>query len=530
MCPRTAPRRTGTAKSSRCQELRRPSLGSDGGEADRPVLRHQDEIHSVAFSQDGALVVTASKDKTVRLWDALTGDPVGRPMLHPSVVKYAVFTPDSRRIVTGSDDASVRVWDALGGDVIVGPFQEGQRLDLMLLSEDGRRLLTVAFTRGVVWDVLTGKPLVSSITTRENQSRRPPSAAMKVPRHRFDLGGERARLERRAGKPVGPLLMHNGALRSLDFSPDGRWLLTASHDKTARLWDVATSKQLGTPFQHEDKINSASFSPDGRRIITASDDTTVRVWDVSIGESVATPLRDEYIARSAAFSADGRRLVTASWDDSARVWDVGSGRPLTPPLRHLNDVVAAMFSLTDGGSSRHRLTGRRASGMRARGLRSARRSSTGPDLLLSSARTDGASRPRRPTRRHASGTQHGQRADRAARARPRGQERSLQFGRPVDRHRLGGRHRAYLGSGDRETVGAPLRHLLDVNVAAFSPDGRRLLTASNDRTARVWDTITRAAIGRPLSMPISCWRRHSVPMAVRLSRHPPMAPLGSGTR
>ena len=71
------------------------------------------------------------------------------------------------------------------------------------------------------------------------------------------------------------------------FSPDGARILTASWDKTARLWDGGSGKLLAT-FQHEGAVNSAVFSPDGARILTASADRTARLWDGGSGKLLAT--------------------------------------------------------------------------------------------------------------------------------------------------------------------------------------------------------------------------------------------------
>ncbi len=74
-----------------------------------------------------------------------------------------------------------------------------------------------------------------------------------------------------------------GAVWSAAFSPDGKRIVTASDDKTARIWDAATGKPIGEPLKgHEDTVRSAAFSPDGKRIVTASDDKTARIWDVFV--------------------------------------------------------------------------------------------------------------------------------------------------------------------------------------------------------------------------------------------------------
>ena len=116
------------------------------------------------------------------------------------------------------------------------------------------------------------------------------------------------------------------AVYSAAFSPDGKRIVTASDDKTARIWDAATGKPIGEPLKgHDDVVWSAAFSPDGKRIVTASSDKTARIWDAATGKPIGEPLEghDEDVM-SAAFSPDGKRIVTAS---STRRRASGTPRP-----------------------------------------------------------------------------------------------------------------------------------------------------------------------------------------------------------
>ena len=74
---------------------------------------------------------------------------------------------------------------------------------------------------------------------------------------------------------------------SAQFSPDGKTVVTASGDKTARLWDAASGQELQVLRGHEDSVNSAQFSPDGKTVVTASEDKTARLWDVASGREAA---------------------------------------------------------------------------------------------------------------------------------------------------------------------------------------------------------------------------------------------------
>ena len=117
-------------------------------------------------------------------------------------------------------------------------------------------------------------------------------------------------------------LKHRAPVWSARFSPDGQRVVTASEDRTARVWDAATGQPLTEPVLHKWIVISARFSPDGKRIVTASLDRTARVWDARTGRPLTEPLRHDDWVADAEFSPDGNWVVTASSDGTARVWEL----------------------------------------------------------------------------------------------------------------------------------------------------------------------------------------------------------------
>ncbi|NEQ77959.1 MAG: hypothetical protein F6K23_36090 [Okeania sp. SIO2C9] len=108
---------------------------------------------------------------------------------------------------------------------------------------------------------------------------------------------------------------HDGELRDVVFTPDGKYVATASRDKTARVWDVTTGKQI-TKLHHDGYVNAVEFTPDGKYIATASDDYIARVWDVATSKKI-TKLRHDGSVNAVEFSPGGKYIATASADNTA---------------------------------------------------------------------------------------------------------------------------------------------------------------------------------------------------------------------
>ncbi len=147
-----------------------------------------------------------------------------------------------------------------------------------------------------------------------------------------------------SGKLLATLAGHEGGVEHAAFSPDGQRVVTASDDKTAEVWDTASGKLLATLAGHESRVTHATFSPDGQRVVTASDDDTAKLWEVVSGKLLITLAGHKSYVTHVEFSPDGQRLVTASGDKTARVWETASGKLLATLTGHEREVTHAAFS------------------------------------------------------------------------------------------------------------------------------------------------------------------------------------------
>jgi WD40 repeat protein len=270
---------------------------------------HTGGVFHAVFSPDGWLVVTASDDKTARVWNAANGQLLATLEGHTGSVFHAAFSPDGQRIVTAGVDKTARVWNAANGHLLSkleGHTQGGVQA---AFSPDSQRIVTASYDETArVWNAANGQLLAT-------------------------LEGHTSRVG------LGHIRPGYAA-----FSPDGRHIVTASDDKTARVWNAANGQLLAALEGHTDSVNQAAFSPDGQRIVTASDDKTARVWNAAIGQSVATIEGHTGSVSNGTFSPDGQRIVTASDDKTARVWNAASGQLLAALEGHTMWVRQAAFS------------------------------------------------------------------------------------------------------------------------------------------------------------------------------------------
>jgi WD40 repeat protein len=281
------------------------SVFQEARSADAEILviaGHTERIRAVQFSPDGKRIVTASYDRTARIWDAATGREIMQLSGHTDRLRSASFSPDGRYIVTGSHDKTARIWDATTGQQIRVLTGHTDGVRSAEFSPDGSRVVTASYDQTArVWDVATGKQLQ-------------------------ELRG------------------HTSPVVWASFSPDGQRILTASQDRTARIWEAASGKQLVLLSGHTGQLTSAAFSPDGRHVVTGSFDKTARVWDAVTGQQLTQLSGHTQLLEHIDYSHDGSRILTISDDKTARVWDADTGRQLSLFVGHTEPLTGAAFS------------------------------------------------------------------------------------------------------------------------------------------------------------------------------------------
>jgi WD40 repeat protein len=397
-------------------------LDLTSGSETAQIAGHILSIKTIEFSKNGDKILTTAKyGLTAKIWDSKTG-----ALLNELKDRYdingAIFSPNDESVVTFSNDYAIRVWNSLTGAL---KFEFKNQTDPVIYSPDGMQILTASSSLKL-FDAFTGKPLKdfkgytdrfvfaaltpnrkAIVTSNGNVARiwnaENGSLVTSVQLNNYQFSPDRKKYivpawsreanydihtsahgytvkSSRSKEPTaeicdavtGNLLLvitgHKGTITSAEYSSDGKKIITAATDNSAKIWNAETGELLltlnartnGFAFRfnryyfkdrmegYQQSFRDAQFSPDDKKIITVSRNHTASVWNAYTGKKLFTLKGHTSGHGVILFSPDGKVIVSASHGNKIKIWDAATGELLKVLQGHTNKVISLQFDAGGG--------------------------------------------------------------------------------------------------------------------------------------------------------------------------------------
>jgi WD40 repeat protein/uncharacterized caspase-like protein len=305
---------------------------------------HTDQITSLVYSPDGKKIVTGSNDKTVKIWNASTGElsitlqaqlETWYPMPGNPQVKLA-YSADGVNIATVSDD-TIKIWNVLTGGLRTELNGHTSDITSVAFSPDGLKVLSSSADETArVWDAQTG----TLLETLKGHKSTVASAVFSLDGKKIATAGWdgitkiwNAATGSTIAELSDPDMIATSTMLipspTAEFSTNGKKIVTTSGNNTAKLWNAETGKLLSAlTVSSADYVYTAAFSPNDKLIVTTSTDNRAQIWNAETGSLIFNLSAHTAKITSAAFSPDGKTVLTASLDSKSVLWDINSGKAL----------------------------------------------------------------------------------------------------------------------------------------------------------------------------------------------------------
>jgi len=323
---------------------------------------HKTGVEAVAVAPDGSWLASGGRDGTVRIWDPITREERATLKGHHSGiiarfydtlgVEAVAVAPDGSWLASGGRDRTVRIWDPMTGQKRAtlkksGSQSHGDRIAAIAVAPDGSWLASGS-RNGIVriWNPLTRQGLATL-----KGHRRDVEALAVAPDGSWLASGDRDGIVRIwdlvTGRERMALKGHNGGVRAVTVAPDGSWLASGSGDGMVRIWDPVTGKEQAALHGQKSEVEAVAVAPDGSWLASSGGDGMVRIWDPVAAQERPIVNSHSGNVQTVAIAPDGSWLASGGRDGMVRIWDPVTGQE-SMILRGHNGEVGAVAVAPDG--------------------------------------------------------------------------------------------------------------------------------------------------------------------------------------
>lgn len=430
-------------------------------------LGHSQGVSACCFSPDGKRAISASEDRTLKLWDVAAGECLRTWSGHRRPVNACGFSPDGNIAISASGDHTLRFWSTTTGEGIYTLNAHTHRVLSCTFSPDGKLVASSSWNVIALWQA-------------------------------HDYGR------------VSEWEAHHGPIRAVRFFPDGKRLVSVGDDGLIKFWDVATQTLLAEGRGHDGTIYDCAVSSSGRFVVSAGNEHNLRLWSPENGQCLATLPGHTRAVHACSISPDESLIASASADDTLKLWDAKTFSCLQTWQGHRSWARSCDFS-PDGKRtlsasfdgdlrlwSQHSQTA--VATWHGQNQPSAACATTATATFFVSASDDCRLRVWNAAKGTCIATFAGHEATIVkCRISPNGRV----VASIADDHTL--RLWSLESLDPQRCLAVCIGHTSTINDCSFSPDNRTLATVSNDQTVRLWDALTGSCISE--------WKGSDAPIA-----------------
>jgi WD40 repeat protein len=281
---------------------------------------HAGPVTALSLNQAGTQVLSASMDGTVKLWQVPTAP--AKAFTHPEAVTSVVLSPDGTKLLTGCTDKQARLWNLTNGQMERAFPGNTLAVTSVAFSTNGTLAAGGGADKTVtIWNVADAK-VVKKLTlpAAVTSVAFPPAANAPPAQVAAGLADNSVQLlDIAKGTAVKTFSGHTGAVSAVDFLPKGDQLISASADGTVRVWNIADG-MAKTKLEYGSAVHGIALTKDAARLAAGGAGKTVKVWNLADGKETASIATSAEV-RSIAWSADGTRLLVGGADNHCRLYE-----------------------------------------------------------------------------------------------------------------------------------------------------------------------------------------------------------------